>query len=506
MSLLNFFKKKIKEHSFEDFIQSMEDKGASVSDISEESVEEDLSDLQLIPGELCDLTNEVLNTESKASVLKFKHNLDILMTEAHEKGKINSFKLIREDDALPYNWNWTINSHNTTMFPQCLHVSIALKKQLIIEKYHLEHEINGYVIPHSEDEIRKHFCELERDMGFVLLPSKFFSTKHFTINTALGKTGSYNNVKNDRDYIIIDDIDNFLNSGYAYSVAYRDAYLDVSHESMPISEKAVVLMREERYKELSKDKQIMEQLQNRKVILFKGDKDVAVEMVLTSMGVLPSTVGSAYANFDEKLVAILKTSIENLAKQNGLLFERSHGRNMSGDIKSGHFSDYYDDLNRDYVDYLRDFVGFMSQKFPEQSVYFNREFKLGDSFPEHAVKEIGVQNLLVAIDEYNNQALTLFEKRKEKYLKERENITPDMHKIFTETVNQINEFYKDGGIFNSVKEKNVIEDIICKFFHANSILEQLDAAELLATLRSLDNFELDESIQVVDENKASLKM
>ena len=109
-------------------------------------------------------------------------------------------------------------------------------------------EVLGMRIPNniSDEEIDQALLQVDKTYGSVLLPSKFRSTKHFTINTPLGATGKYNNVESNRDYIIIDDINTFLSSKYAYSVSYRDAYLDISHESLPISEKAIVLINDEK--------------------------------------------------------------------------------------------------------------------------------------------------------------------------------------------------------------------------------------------------------------------
>lgn len=469
-----------------------------------EIIEENLDDLVLTEGELADLTEGVLNTESKISIAKFKHNLSILISEAKNNKRISKFKMIREDDAFPQGWEWHVNSHNTVMYPQCLHVSLALKRQYIIEKYNLEKGINGIELPIKEDEIQNHMSELDFQMGFVLMPPIFFSTKHFTVNTALGSTGSYNFVKNDRNFIIVDDMNNFFASDYGYSVSKRDAYLDVTHEGLPISENAIVLIREDRYKDLIKDPIVSEELKMRKIILFKGDKDVAINMVLTSLGVLPTAVSHDYAEYNQELESILDRSFEELAEKNNLLYDRSH----AGDIREqkGHFSNYYDDQNRDFSDYLRDFVSFMVQKFPEQEVYFNREFKLGENFPTKAVKEIGVQNLLNAINEYNDRAKILFEERKNRYLNERKSITPEMHKIFADTVQLINEFYKRGANYRSVEEKMLIESTIREFFHESTIEQQLNAANTLSTLIVLDEPKLEDTMELTEENLSSLKM
>ena len=89
-----------------------------------------------------------------------------------------------------------------------------------------------FVIPSEYEEARK---KLPKELGYINNPVKFRSTKHFTVNTPLGYTGEYNQVESNRNFTIIDSLDNISRSGYAYSISYFDAYLDITHENLPIS-------------------------------------------------------------------------------------------------------------------------------------------------------------------------------------------------------------------------------------------------------------------------------
>ena len=71
-------------------------------------------------------------------------------------------------------------------------------------------------------------------------------------------------VEANRNFTVIDTLDNFLNSGYAYTADYKDAYLDVTHEGLKISEQAIVLISEDKYNTLINDPAIAEQLKNRR--------------------------------------------------------------------------------------------------------------------------------------------------------------------------------------------------------------------------------------------------
>lgn len=502
MGLFDIFKKKKND----EFLEMIEKEVEIETSKQEEVIEENLDDLVLIEGELADLTEGVLNTDSKIAIEKFKHNLSILMEEAKANNRVNKFMIIREDDFFPEGWEWKVNSDNTSIEYESLNISSALKKQYVLEKFGLERELNGISLPVSEDEIYKHLSKIDKRIGSVLVPTRFRSTKHFTINTPLGITGNYNSVPNDRDYIVIDDMNNFLNSGYAYSVAYHDAYLDVSHEALPISENAVVLIREDSYENLIKDPTIKEELELRKVILFKGDKDIAIDMVLTSLGTLPSSVGTKYAIYDNNLNSIIDKSIKNLAEEHGLFYDRSH----AGDIAKmkGHFSNYYDDKNEDYNEAIRNFIRFLSDRFPEYSTYFNYEFSSPFSyrrFPLEIVKKIGTQNLLDTINEYNSNYRRVFETKLENYKNDRKSITPEIHKVFTDTVQLINEFYRYGVKYKSAEEQLLIESTIRQFFHESTVEQQLNAASALSTLINLEEETLEDTMEFTNEEQLPLK-
>ena len=192
------------------------------------------------------------------------------------------------------------------------------------------------------------------------MPSYFRSTKHFTINTPLGVTGDYNSVKLGRKFIIIDTMDNFLNSGYAYSVGYRDAYLDVTHEPLKISDQAIVLIDSDKYDDIIKDESIASELESRRVIKFRGDEILAIDMVLSEMSILPSRIGMRYAFYDEEIHKILDSSIIELAEKNNLLLNKSHGGSLSPE--GGHFSNYFDEKNHDRRKYFNDLAAFIREK------------------------------------------------------------------------------------------------------------------------------------------------
>lgn len=428
-------------------------------------------------GTIVEMDDEVLDVTSPKNIAKFKHNLSVLMTDAKQKGRIDNFYLIREDNIFPTNWEWNASSDQTTLEPIVTTLSQELRKAYAIEQAGLNSyiEIDGMAIPDLEptDEEEKEALEkVDKTLGAILMPSRFRSTKHFTVNTPLGVTGNYNTVSTDKNFIVFDKIDNFLESEYAYSIAGHDAYLDVSHEPLKISDQGFVMISDDKYENLIKNPKIAEELSKRKVIRFKGDETIALDMVLAAHGALPTQVGFAFAFYDQELNDIYENSFKALAEEHGLAYDKSHAG------KDGHFSSYYDDKNTDHSKTTNQILEFLKSKFPENANLFT-EFSLRDSFKAHSIiQKLGVQNILGAINEYNDNAQKEMEQKFEIYSAERASIMPDERDKFVTTVRTINTFYQ----IPEVSANREIEDVIQKFFQGKSKKEQLDAAEQVLTM------------------------
>ena len=448
-------------------------------------------------GEIVPFSDEILDTTSEVSIEKLNHNLKILIQEAKEKGKIDKFFLIREDDFFPHNWEWEVFSKNTYLDTINFNLSLELRYAYALEQNGINpyNIINDISIPNNitrEKELEA-LSQIDNKLGTVLLPTHFRSTKHFTINTPLEVTGSYNWVDMNRDYIIIDNINAFLNSHYGYSVSYRDAYLDVSHEPLPISQQAVVLIDDEKYERIMSDEKIAKKLEQRRVIRYKGNTETAIDMILTEMGALPSQVSHMYLEYDKEITDILKSSIENLAKENDLFFDKGHYG------IDGHFSSYYDQKNEDYEISINEFWDFLKQEFPEQEQLFSMNALKDDrSLAAKIIQKIGTTNLLSAINKYNEMKIKNNKESLEKYRIDRKSITPETHRIFVETISLINNFYKTN------KYANQDEEIaIQKFMQSDTVSEQLEAAKTVIKL--LDEKTYDKSITPVKAVKNALK-
>ena len=472
-----------------------EDTSLDHSDVKEIKDSQHMSEayqpIELPDNELVPFAEEVLDTNSKENIEKFKHNLEILIKRAKGNGKVDKFMIIREDDFFPDGWEWRVLSKNTNLEKVGTNLSCEIRKAYALEQTGINpyNEMMGMNIPIPSDQVTQSLSKIDKTLGNVLLPSRFRSTKHFTVNTPLEVTGNYNWVDTNRDHVIIDDIHAFLTSGYGYSISYHDAYLDVSHESLPISADAIDLIKDEDYDRIMSDEKIASQLSQRKLIRVKGDIDVAIDMILTENGVLPSQVGTKYANYDDEIRTILDSSIRKLAEKNNLFFDKSHGGELKLD-GGGHFSNYYDEKNQDFEQAHSKFVDFLRQKFPEYEALFPSQLVITSKNSQEIVKNIGTAKLLEAIDEYNELANKQMEQRLEEYKQDRKKITPEIHQKFVETIHLIDNFYKT----HTKCESHEQEEAIQKFMQGDTVSEQLQAAESVCELLTDRNQDKSETI------------
>lgn len=425
----------------------------------------------------------IIDLNSPLTIEKYKHNMSVLAKRTKEKKEVEKLMLIRDDNYFPFDYEWRVASDVTCLEKSYLELSREVREYYAIEKFDLAGEIEGIRLPVSKDALDKALCELDLDMVALLGPVHFRSTKHFTLNTPLGVTGSYNGVSDNRNFTIIDNIDNFLSSGYAYSVADHDAYLDVTHESLPISKDAVILMEKSKYDNLIKNPLIFEHLKQRRVVLYKklnkenevNDSEfLAINMLLSELGAIPTKSGPKYYFYDEELKKIIKDSIKKLAKDNGLLYDKSH----SG--SNGHFTDYYDRKNFDYLKSIKEFADFMKTKFPDKAEYFTLNSVRDSSMSSKIVEKIGPKLLLDAIKEYNLYIQRKFADKYNEYKKDRKSITPEVSNYFKSTVKRISKYYNNFEEINySYEVVTQIEECILHFYQDKTVKEQLEAAHKL---------------------------
>lgn len=396
--------------------------------------------------------DNIIDTTDLDNVEKYKHNLELLIKEAKEKGFIDKFALIRNDDFYPYNDEWIINSEYTNDEFRSLGSIPKRNNEPVVKKGFF-----GLFKKKEEIDISK----LEYDNVYFYHPVEFRSTKHFTVNTSLGTTAEYNLVKFNRKFTIIDGIDNFLNSGYGYSLSARDAYLDVTHEPLKVSENAIVLISIDTYNEIKDNKELMEQISRKKLIIYKGDLDTAINMILTENGILPTRTEYKY---DSDLEEIIKNSFIELCNRYNLEYDRPHGMR-------GHFTSYIDQFDEFSLNYEKELLKFIKDRF--NSDLLDNIHKLDDFKFLLSSGKVRIEEIKPIIDEFNNIKKIEFEQRKKQYLEDRKKITPEISELFKNTIQLIREHENDIPFCS---EDIDIAKAVNKFYVAPDVDSQVRAA------------------------------
>lgn len=390
----------------------------------------------------------------ESNITKYEENLRELVSRL-DSGELN-LSLVRNDDFLPDDGVWRVNSKYTCGEYNVGNLSMVIKEVLASRK------VLGnlpFMIPGKEKEIFEEMKNIDYRVGAMYLPVKFRSTKHFTVNTPLMYTGDYNAVKADRKYTVIDSASNFLNSGYAYSLSGHDAYLDVAHEGLNISDDAVVLVDEEEYKRV-KTEPIFKKY---RFVRYKGDLSTAINMILSERGCLPLKPGMGFGynnETEDKIVSKLKETCLN----NGLLYDQSHGSYYG----NGHFTDYVDSENSDYYLAYCEFCNYLINKFP--TVNFNSIRNRMACYD--IINSVNIHRLIEAIRGYNEYSIRRMNETHEYYVEDRKSITPEISLLFKTTLNNIKSYTSVYG--NNFSQ--YLLDSIKGFFYSGSVSEQVGYA------------------------------
>ena len=436
------------------------------------------------------ISNEgVIDADEKTSLAKYKSNLRLLVKQAKEKGYVDEFRLIREDDFFPQDLKWRVASYQTereyAKSKLAYSMRLAKARAALKEKKNAQKEEKNktrrtlfgerketpysFDIPFFQDELEEEMKKVEEDFGRLYEPVHFRSTKHFTINTPLSFTGSYNNVASNRKFIVIDTPENFVKSGYGYSADYQDAYLDITHEPLEISKDAIILIHAEDYDEILKNEGVRKDLEKRKVIRFKGDEALAINMVLTEEGILPYRAGRVM-EYDAQLDEIMKKSMQNFCNATNLDYAQGHG-NING--RGGHFTDRLDRENEERRYFEEEMMNFLEENFP----LTEEEGRTFLSEPEKIIEKYGYETVEKIIKDYNEFAHEKLKKDRRNYDNEKGKITPSQHELFVSTIQLIREYEKEHeNISLSYSTDLELKEVIKIFYHATSIYEQLSAA------------------------------
>ena len=313
----------------------------------------------------------IIDVTSETSQKEYEEKLKQLIEKTKKQGKINKLVTLRNDNFFPEDYTWRINLDGEYKF---LASYKKPKKQGILERLFKTKEI-----------------EFETENIRIVCPKKFRSTKHFTINTPLNLTTEYNNVNLNRTFTIIDKIDNFLKSGYAYSLSERDAYLDITHEGLKISEYAVIFIPLEKYKEIKGNQKLLETLSKRKIIIFKGDTSLAINTFLVENEILPFR--SEIVEYDSEIKNIIEKSLKEICEKYNLKYNQTHGN------LNGHYTSIIDQIAQE--DNILPLIKYLNKIFEGNKIDIKKIKQKGNLFWQEYIETIGYDNFKKSIELYN---------------------------------------------------------------------------------------------------------
>ena len=435
----------------------------------------DSSQKQEISDELLPIVQKgLIDATSKENEERYSHNLAVLIKRTKEIRKIERIKLIINDDSLPKDWQWYVQSRDTQFKLSDSPLTNALRYELAREAVGKDSFFGSDFL--TDAELNSGYAKIGEKAGFIITPIGYRSTKHFTINSPLNySAGIYNQSDIERDFIIIDDIDNFLSSGYAYSIHWTDAYLNVAHESLSISEKAVILINEDKFERIIQNPEMKNQLAERQVLLFRGDEGLAINMYLSEEGVLSAHPGTKYATIDNKTKEIMTFTLKELCCDNNLEYKIYHNE---------HFINKLDQNSGEVNETNQEFVNFFRKEFPEYTSKHPGNILISsekmDNLAKQIVKERGTKEISVALRKYNNMVLNNFNARFKKYREDRFNMNSDIKKLFKSTFMKIRLYFKNHEFESySEEDRKNIYNLIKMFFQGKTVQKQLAMAEEL---------------------------
>lgn len=227
--------------------------------------------------------------------------------------------------------------------------------------------------------------------------SQYRSTVHFSVNGLVSShaKGNFSN----RNFIIIDPFTHHLKNNDIRSFRMEDTFM---YGDVSLSSDAVIMIQEEKYNDLVLQ---FPQLEQFNIVLYKGDETKAVEMYLTSIGIISEKINEHGAeehrcsnqirNFRTKL----KTNLGIDSDPHWLSKEYK-----SDDENNLLIWDYYNNL---FYTFLLNKLGVME---PEYSVRLNDLMDMGKDFENKdyikmIIKKIGLDEFKQIVDAYNFEIL-----------------------------------------------------------------------------------------------------
>lgn len=197
---------------------------------------------------------------------------------------------------------------------------------------------------HSMPEFQDSFFKREiKDAGLDLKEFETYSfvnrrTSHWTLNGLVSSHmyGSFDG----RNFIIIEPFEEQVNNDGLLSIDESDTYFE---GDLKLSDKAIVLMKLEEYKERYKDPTQRKEMEKMNIRLFTGNEKIAVNMLLQELGYVYEDIGMWGYSLDtntpelkyaRNLEDVMKEETERLQKEGKNVETVTHFYSKSREIDS----------------------------------------------------------------------------------------------------------------------------------------------------------------------------
>lgn len=242
----------------------------------------------------------LIDTTNPSSVYEFEDKKTDLDYDQRRKGfyDVNDFVMVRTTNFL---------NPEHTLKPICKVPFVVNTNNVAHSAIHNILKDKYNVNPFTDGVAHEEFKKMTYQYG--PLSTQYRSTVHFTLNGLVSNhnKGAFDN----QNFIVVDKLNKHLGIADFRSIRMEDTFV---FGEFPISNEAIILINESKYPELL---QAFPFLNTYNIVLFRGDEKVAVEMLLTSMNIVPEKIEEHSAEYTRR-TELHKKYFSSVTKQYGI--------------------------------------------------------------------------------------------------------------------------------------------------------------------------------------------
>ena len=232
------------------------------------------------------------------------------------------------------------------------------------------------------------------------LSTQYRSTIHFTLNSRVSSHDKGN--FEDSDYIILDPLIEHLDKENMASFRMEDTFFEGSFK---ISNSSVVMIRKERYEDLLKKSPYIE---NYNVVLYSGDDKLALEIMLSKLGIVCEHLASNHA-FESPTMPLVRDYIDKEIMENRGVEPVPHFLSQNYKEDDNKNVELWDIYRNNFYNYLLSFTSKSDEEKQEKITKWSRfNISTGDSIIDDyvsVINEIGMDKYCQIVSAYNTGIL-----------------------------------------------------------------------------------------------------